>query len=378
MFSQIFKRVLSSQSHLKNPNLSFSISILFFSSSSQPRKHKPKSTTAVSEYLINQHQFSPEAASKASSAVSHLKNPQRSDSVLSFLRESGFSQSQLEETIKKLPRVLSSDVDKSIRPKFKIFQDLGLSPSDIADIISSDPWILWYSSDNRFGPSISVLKNILGSDDAVCRALKLSGWFLKIDLEKSMVPNIEFLKSCGVGSSAIFKFVFKFPRFLMLKHESMVGCVRRADEMGFDRKSKMFLPAIRVLSSMSLENWGLKLDVFRSLGFSENDILAVFRRVPLVFGVSKSKIKDMTELLLLSGNHDISFVVNHPELLLCSPECRLKPRLKVLQILEDKRILKKKPSLTTVCKITDKLFSEKYVLPYANELQLEEQNVERS
>ncbi|EXC06721.1 hypothetical protein L484_021560 [Morus notabilis] len=80
-----------SQSQLQNPHLCFSISVLFFSSSPQPRRPEPKSAITVSEYLINEPQFSPEAASKASSTVSHLKNPQRFDLALSFLRESGFS-----------------------------------------------------------------------------------------------------------------------------------------------------------------------------------------------------------------------------------------------------------------------------------------------
>ncbi|EXC06720.1 hypothetical protein L484_021559 [Morus notabilis] len=73
----------------------------------------------------------------------------------------------------------------------------------------------------------------------------------------------------------------------MRKPERIMDFVRRADEMWFDRKSKMFLPAIRVLSSMSMENWGLKLELFGSLGFSENDILAVFRRAPQVFSVQE-------------------------------------------------------------------------------------------
>lgn len=37
-------------------------------------------------------------------------------------------------------------------------------------------------------------------------------------------------------------------------------------------------------------------------------------------------------------------------------------------VLERKEILKRKPSLTTVCKMMAKQFSEKYVLPYSNEL----------
>ncbi|POO04020.1 Mitochodrial transcription termination factor [Trema orientale] len=76
----------------------------------------------------------------------------------------------------------------------------------------------------------------------------------------------------------------------------------------------------------------------------------------------------MTKLLLLAGNHDICFVVDHPELLTFSFERRLKPRIEILRILEKKDILRKKPNLTIIFKIMNKQFSEKYVLPYSNEL----------
>ena len=88
-----------------------------------------------------------------------------------------------------------------------------------------------------------------------------------------------------------------------------------------------------------------------------------------MFAISERKIKKATEVLLNYGNHDISYVVNHPELLICSVEHRLKPRLDVLKILGKKNLLHKEPSLTTVCKMSDKQFSEKYVVSYLDDLE---------
>ncbi|KAK9271120.1 hypothetical protein L1049_026709 [Liquidambar formosana] len=257
---------------------------------------------------------------------------------------------------------------RPIKPKIKIFEDVGFFPTDVAEIIASDPWILTRSADNRLGPSLSALKSVLGSNADVSKVLKLSGWFLKHDLEKTMIPNIEFMKSCGISTLQLTKFLFNFPRFFLCKPESIMDFVKRVDELGFNRKSKMFLHAIRTMSAMTLENWELKLQLFRSLGLSENDILSMFRRVPQVFAVSERKIKEVTQILLGSGNCDISYVANHPELLICSVELRLRPRLQALEILERRKLLPKKPSLTTVCKMTDKKFLNRYVLPYSNEV----------
>lgn len=368
--------------NLQNPIIPFySISVLLFSSSSSSSssKAKPKeskSNVTLVDYLINHHQFSTEAALKASSARTYLKKPENADSIMLFFKGSGFSQDHIEQVVKSFPKILSSKLAKTIEPKMKVFQDLGFAPNDIAEIVSADPWILSRSADNQLGRSLLVLKSVLGSNAGVVKVLKISGWFLKRDLEKIMMPNIEFLKRCGVSSSQIVKFVFNFPRFFLLKPESLQDFAKTVEEMGFDRKSRMFLSAVRTKSSMTEENWALKLKLFRSLGFSESDILDTFRRLPQVFAVSEKKIRNIMELLLSTRRSDISYIVNHPDLLICSLEHRLKPRIQVMEILEKKNLLKKKPSLYTICKISEKRFSEKYVLPYSKELK--ELNVARA
>lgn len=365
MITQLCKCVRSHYQLHKSPPC-YSISAFFFSSS-HPTTSKPKLAISVSEYLINQHQFSQDAASKVSLTVANLKNGKQADFTLSLLKQSGFSKHQIEEVIVRAPRLLSVKID-TVKPKINVFHDLGFLPSEIADIISSDPWILFGIS-SRFGPTLLLLKSILGSNEGLYRILKTcGGWFMKSDLEKTVLPNIEYMKNCGICLSQIIKYLYHFPRLFLKNTETIMDYVRRIDEMGIDRKSKAFLPAIRVLHSMSVENWELKLKLFRSLGFPENDILAVFRRVPMVFAVSERKIKKSTEFLFSSTNLDISYAVNHPELLITSVEHRLKPRLEILHTLEGKNILKKKPSLTTICRMTNKMFTERYGVPYSNEL----------
>ncbi|KAL6320694.1 hypothetical protein AAG906_008694 [Vitis piasezkii] len=99
-------------------------------------KPKPAIPVSTADYLIKRHQFSQETALTAASVITYSKKPEKSDSILAFLKESGFSQTHLEKTVKRVPRVLSANLDKTIKPKIKIFQDLGCTPTDIAYIIS--------------------------------------------------------------------------------------------------------------------------------------------------------------------------------------------------------------------------------------------------
>ncbi|GLT37221.1 hypothetical protein SLA2020_115530 [Shorea laevis] len=185
-------------------------------------------------YLINQHQFSPEVALKASSSIPVLKNPENSDPILSFLKDRGFSKSHIEEILKKKPKILCSSLDNTIKPKLGILHDLGLSQDEIAYIV----------------------------------ALKVSAWFLNLDnLEKNMIPNIEFLRGCGISSLELINSAYSFPRVLFNKPERIREFFNRVDELRVTRESKMYLYAIRMLSSMSMVNLENKLKLFRSLDF---------------------------------------------------------------------------------------------------------------
>ncbi|KAK3019882.1 hypothetical protein RJ639_004190 [Escallonia herrerae] len=350
--------------HLYKTHISSSFSLLFFSSGF-PERQQPKRAVPVADYLLNTHQFSPETAAKAASVLKYVNNPVKSDSILSFLKESGFSMTHLEQMVKNMPKVLSLDLDHTIKPKIKIFQDLGFPPTDIAHIFSTNPLIARASSE-RLLQSILAFREILGSEEDAFRVLKTFGWLLTHDLKKTMVPNIEFLRSCGICSSQILRHVLVYPRLYLYNQVQFMELVKRVVEMGISTTSKMFLCGIRVVGSMNVEIWERKLQLFRKLGFSEDDILSIFRKMPQTFAVSEMKIKEVTELLLGTGKWDIAYVVIYPALLSYSMEKRLKPRMRVLEILERERLLLKEFNLGTVCMISDIKFFEKYVLPYSD------------
>ncbi|KAI3460019.1 hypothetical protein Pfo_016682 [Paulownia fortunei] len=344
-------------------HVSFSFSLRFFCTSGE-REGRPVTALTVSEFLLHKHEFSPEAAS----LVTGLKNPQKSDSILSFLKESGFSNTQLEKIVKSRRQLLSASLDNTIKPKIKIFQDLDFSASEIAEIISKEPTILFCSASNRVIPSLSVLKGLLGSNEKVAKVLRKSGWFLIRDLDKTMVPNVEFLKSCGIPLEHILILLYTCPRCLLHKPEMMRNCVGKVDKLGADRSSKMFIHAVRVVSSMTNENWELKLQAFRDSGFSESDIVTMLRNAPQVFAGSAEKMRRIRELLLATGKYNMSCIVNFPRSLMSSIRNRYMPRLRVLGILEEKNLLKNWPSLATVSVIPDEKFHKKFVAPHFNEV----------
>ncbi|KAJ8762692.1 hypothetical protein K2173_011172 [Erythroxylum novogranatense] len=368
VWSSFISTFLRTSTRSRSAATLFSISKCLFSTSVLERS-QPRIT--VYEYLIHHQRFSPEFALKIpNSTTKYVKDPQNSDSLLSYMEEIGFSKTQIQSIIERMPTILSAKLEQTIKPKFQIFQDSGIDQTQIIEIVSSCPTVLQRSVDNRLSPSMSQLNSLLGSLAAVSKLLKSSRWILNHDLRKAMVPNIEFLKSCGINSSQIIACIIHFPHFLLSKPETIKHYFTKVEEMGLDIKSKMFLHAIRVLSSMSKETRELKLKLFRELGFSEEDILFAFRRAPQVFSVSTRKLTESIQFFLNAKDLGISCVVNHPELLTFSIEQRLKPRLEAIKVLESKNLLPRKPCFHTIFKMTPKKFVDKYVDPYSCELGL--------
>ncbi|WCJ18215.1 Mitochondrial transcription termination factor family protein [Euphorbia peplus] len=323
---------------------------------------------SIFDYLLHNPEFSPEFAAKfsSSSSTKYLNDPQNADSVVHFFKENGFSNNQIEAIVLRAPWFLSANVESSIKPKIKVFQDLGFLSSHFARIISSSPTILRRRPDS-LRQSILGLKNVLGPNADMSRLLM--NWdarVLEYDLNKTLMPNIEYLKSCGVCSTQIPTYVSRYPLRFVVKPEKLKDIVQRVDEMGVDRKCKMFMEAVRVMCSFTKESWDLKLRVFRELGFSEQNILVAFRQMPSAFAASERKLKEVAQLLL--NFEDMSYIASHPTLFGFSVEKRLKPRLRVLKALQSKNLLKKKPSLASFFSISDAEFMKKYVGPYSNEV----------
>ncbi|KAL1540490.1 hypothetical protein AAHA92_24839 [Salvia divinorum] len=352
-------------SFLCNSNVHVSPSIHFFSTSRIKRILIPN--PEICDVLVNKHQFSPELASLASSRLSKFRDPQRVDSVLSFLKENSFTTAQLQKLVIYDPRILGFTIER-FESRFKAFQELGLSSEEIAKMISTGPAIIHSSMENRINPRLSMLKDLVGSNDDVARLLKRCPWFVVTDLEKTLIPNVEIVKSCGIPMERILHFVYAYPRGFLIKPDIMRKSVDKAMEIGVPRTSVVFIYAVGVFNYTSQGMWEVKLETLRNLGFSDNEIFRMFRTHPHIFSASGNKLKNKVELLLATGKYNVSSIVASPSALGCSVQKRIEPRIQVLKLLESRNLIEKWPRLSAVLKPRDDIFMEKFVRPYYDEI----------
>ncbi|XP_047954065.1 transcription termination factor MTERF4, chloroplastic-like [Salvia hispanica] len=317
----------------------------------------------ICDVLVNKHQFPPELASLASSRLPKFRDPQRADSVLSFLKENSFTTAQLQKLVVYNPRILGFTIE-GLKSRLKVFQDLGLSSEEIAKMISSSKAILHSSMANKIIPNLSMLKGLSGSNDNVARLVKRCPWVFLTDLEKTLMPNVEILKRCSIPMERILHLLYIRPRTFLVKSDIMRRSVDKAIEIGVPLTSIAFIHAVGIFNHTSEGMWEVKLQTLRDLGFSDDDVLAMFRKQPPIFNISKNKMTNKVELLLATRKYGVTSIVANPVALGGSIEKRLEPRVQILRLLESRNLIEKWPSLSFLATSTDGRFIDRFIRPY--------------
>ncbi|KAJ8627196.1 hypothetical protein MRB53_020503 [Persea americana] len=320
------------------------------------------------DYLIERCGFSRENAINASTSLTALKSPEKPDSVLGFLKKSGFEATHIEKLISSEPRFLASNVEKTLKPKFIFFQELGLSGASFADLVTKCPVLLKCSIDNHIRPKIDFLRTLLQNDDDVIRAIKKSSWLGKRNLHKIIMPNIEILRRYGASDSQISSCLVLYSQMLTHNPDCLEDVTARVEKIGFKCGSPMFFCATHVLSSLSKATLEGKVKMFKSFGWSEEDVFSAFLKAPLFLAVSERKFQASMRFFLDELGCEPSELRSRPMLFMFSLEKRLLPRHNFLKILKSKGLLEEGVNFLSVARLSERLFLKKFVLRYLDDV----------
>ncbi|CAN6703444.1 unnamed protein product [Malus baccata var. baccata] len=184
-------------------------------------------------YLISSCGLSPEDAISASKRVK-LRSPERPDYVLSFLRNHGFSATQISKMVRSYPRLFQLHPERTILPKLEFFTSLGVSNEDLAKTLAFQPKILIASLNNRILPTYDFLRSLISKKN-VASVFKNGSLIFNEGHSKNVAPNIEILRESGMPYSCISLLLAHHPKILMVK------------QMGFNLQKSTSVPAIKAL-----------------------------------------------------------------------------------------------------------------------------------
>ncbi|XP_058079030.1 uncharacterized protein LOC131227276 isoform X2 [Magnolia sinica] len=317
--------------------------------------------SSLLQYLQNSFGLSPERALTASKHLRH-KTPKNPDAVLTFFKSHGFSKTHIKSIISTAPQLLVFTVESRLTPKIQFFKEKALSEADIVSLIIKDPAILTASLEKRIKPSFDFLSSVVGTDQLVIKSLKRSKF--RFSLEKSVVPNVAILKNCGVPDHLISKLLMGQPLALIVKSDRFNEIVKMVQEMGFDPSTYLFLEAVRVMAALSRPMWDTKFEVYRSLGWSDEEILLAFRKRPGCIAISEEKIRRCVNFFVTELGWNPSNFLAYPSILSFNLEKRIMPRHRFWQFLMSKGLIKKHNRLAKSLMVSEKRFLETYVMKY--------------
>ncbi|MBA0641129.1 hypothetical protein Goklo_025711 [Gossypium klotzschianum] len=261
-------------------------------------------------------------ASRVSNCV-HFETPEKSDSLIVFLENHGFSQTQIVNLIKRQPTLLLSDTEKTLSPKLEFLYSIGFSRPEIAKLLSSNPLLLKSSLKKQIIPSFNLLRNLFQSNDKTIKAIKLFDGILVY--HAYVFSNMKVLRGIGVPESNILMMFSNPPAFLCnpVRLKEIVEEVKR---MGFDSLTKKFVHVVIALSSMSKSTLEKKFDVYRRWGWSDQEIREAFQRYPSCITASEDKIMAIMDFLVNKMGYRSNLVAKQPSILSQSFEKRIVPR----------------------------------------------------
>ncbi|KAK9135103.1 hypothetical protein Syun_014433 [Stephania yunnanensis] len=325
----------------------------------------PSNQSFTLSYLLNSCGLSPESALSASKKV-RFKSPSKPDSVLHFLRNHGFSDTQIANLITKRPLLLLAKPQHTLLPKLKFLNELGLSEPEVAHYLSTDPTILFRGLESKIKPSYEYLKSLLGTDENVAATIKssCSSWIFNFDLRRVIGQKVEILRKYGVPEKNIAKLVMVRPQSLSKNGDRFEELVENISEMGLNPSSMQFVNALYIFAGMSVSTLESKLRVFESYGWSEDEIVSAIRNQPVCISISKEKLNEGLNFFMNKLKWEPSKLAKDANLLGLSLEKRVIPRWMVIQYLHSKCLIKDAVSIRCVLKLTEAKFLDKFLDKY--------------
>ncbi|XP_074306551.1 uncharacterized protein LOC141641803 [Silene latifolia] len=294
----------------------FSLCSLYSTETLIQSKKSPNHTFA--DYLVNNLGFSHQQALSISiklpsNKVNDFKFSDNANFVVDFLKQHDLDDTHIKKAVSSYPNILAANVDKTLKPKFKILQDQGFSGSDLIRLILSSPSLV--SRKSNASSATSGLENLVSNV-----ALLNNEYRVHIqDIRNSIIQK----SSCFLRKPELFRNVL----------------VRVEEELGIPRISGMFLYGVHLLCSSSKEGIDSKRLVFKSFGWTEYDVSELMRKNPYAFLISEENIRKKLGFLMTELGYKPGFLATHATLFALSLEKRMAPRHRVLLVLKEKGLL---------------------------------------
>ncbi|CAA7059475.1 unnamed protein product, partial [Microthlaspi erraticum] len=287
----------------------------FSSSSSSSARDGKKGQNFTVSYLVDSLGLTTKLAQSISRRVS-FEDKRSPDSVLSLLKSHGFTDSQICDIVTIYPQLLIADAEKSLGPKLLFLQSRGGATTfELTEIVSVFPKILGIKKDKAISRYYDFAKEIIEADksskfETLCPSLGEGS------MQENKMRNILVLRDLGVPQRLLFSLLIS-DRQIVCGKERFEESLKKVVEMGFDPTSLKFVLALHAVYQLSDKAIQEKVNVYKKLGFTVDDVWAIFKKWPHFLILSEKNVLNSMEAFLGLGFTRGEFVM----MVKCFPSC---------------------------------------------------------
>lgn len=268
--------------------------------------------------------------SPALNLVSH-KSYDNSRQTLLFLKDKGFDEIIVRKLFSKYPFILRCSFQNNVKPKVEFLEKMGFTGQKLYKVVERFPLIFNSSITRKVEPRVFFLQSVLDAEPAAVVSN----------------PGSDKITSNIVSNHSLTAYViFKNPRILSASSANILGLVKDVEGMGVEKGSKAFARTFLQLSMLNRDTVKRKLEILRDLGFTEEEVGVLVKKMPTLLGTSEEKLRQTFKFLVEEWNLPRSAILIYPAVLCLSMENRLKPRLDAVKHLMTKN---NPPKLTPPC-----------------------------
>lgn len=277
------------------------------------------------------------------------------------LRSWGCSENDVSTIFFRRPSVRKMDVN-NLQSKLHTLSGLGISSSDLAKIIYCRPRFLNCRLNKNLDERIEYLQALFGSREVLLKAILRNPSLLTYDLHNSIKPVIARFENVGLSRKDLVPMLISRPTLIprCTLNDAKMDYIRRT---GVSKVSRMYKYVVTLFSISRLETIHAKMANLEKFGFSEDEILKLFGRSPLLLTLSVDKVQRNMTFILGTMKLSASSVLRNPCLLYFNLETLLRPRYLLAEKIDDMGLVPqvRGPSMVRALRMTEKRFIKAFI-----------------
>lgn len=283
-------------------------------------------------------------------------------------RQWGCNDNDISKIFSRRPSLRNCNI-ANLQSKLQVLYDLGLTSSDLVKIVNCRPRFLSCRIDQPLNHHLKYLQDFFGSKEVLNKAITRNPSLLTYDFMARIKPVVELYDSMGISREDLILMLLSRPTLIARSslNDDKLEYIRKTK---VSKDSKMYKYVVTLIAISRLETIREKVANFEKFGFSDEEILGLFGRSPLLMTLSIDKIQRHMTFVLGTMKLPARVALERPFLLHANLEAVLKPRVLLAGKIQDMGLVPqiKGREMLTALKMREKRFAEAFIKCHSDDI----------